>query len=65
MLHDFDNSHSGKGCNGQGFMSYGSHPYQWSTCSVSDFNAHFQSLIASSSYSWCLPSKDYSLKQGL
>ena len=56
MLHDFDVEHAGKGCDGQGFMSYGTHPNEWSNCSVSDFNAHYQSLISSSSFNWCLPS---------
>ena len=57
MYHDFDASHAGTGCDGTGFMSYGSHPHQWSTCSVSDFNALFQSIISSPYYSWCLAGK--------
>ena len=56
MLHDFDAEHAGKGCDGQGFMSYGTHPNQWSDCSVSDFNAHYQSLIMPGAFDWCLPS---------
>ena len=59
MLHDFDNAHSGKGCDGTGFMSYGSHPQAWSTCSKSDFLAQYNSVVQSSSKYWCLPCKYY------
>ena len=44
MAHDFSDVHAGKGCDGTGFMSYGEHPYQWSTCSVEDFNALYQQV---------------------
>merc|ERR1719266_2384358 len=59
MVHDFDTSHGGTGdyststndCNYAGFMSYGDHASEWSTCSVSDFTAHYTSLANS----WCMP----------
>ena len=44
MLHDFDRAHRGKGCDGSGIMSYGDPPKQWSTCSVQDFTAHYNSI---------------------
>lgn len=44
MYHDFDSIHDGKGCNGQGFMSYGAVPTQWSTCSKEDFLGQYNSL---------------------
>lgn len=55
MLHDFDEEHAGKGCDGTGFMSYGSHPYEWSTCSKNDFLALYNQIVQSSSWSWCMP----------
>ena len=60
MLHDFDDFHAGKGCDGTGFMSYGTHPYEWSTCSVADLTAQFNSLIASSNstYLFCVTNKE-------
>ena len=56
MLHDFDDTHGGSGsaCNGQGFMSYGSAPNEWSTCSKSDFLAHYNEIVQSSNVAWCL-----------
>ena len=52
MLHDFDDEHGGVDgpCDGQGFMSYGSVPQQWSTCSKEDFLAHFNQVAGQ----WCL-----------
>ena len=61
MLHDFDVTHNGKGCNGQGFMSYTYSLYQWSTCSKEDFLAHYNQIVASSSNSWCLPGMNLDL----
>ena len=57
MLHDFDDTHGGQGgpCDGTGFMSYGSAPQQWSTCSQSDFLAHYNNV--NSQGGWCLPCK--------
>ena len=57
MLHDFDDAHGGQGsaCDGTGFMSYGSAPQQWSTCSQSDFLAHYNNV--NSQGGWCLPCK--------
>ena len=59
MLHDFDAIHGGSGgaCDGTGIMSYGSAPNVWSTCSKNDFLALYNSIIASSSKSWCLDGK--------
>ena len=42
MLHDFDKEHKGKGCDGTGFMNYGTHPYEWSECSKNDFLALYR-----------------------
>ena len=57
MMHDFDDSHGGSGgpCDGTGFMSYGSAPQQWSTCSKNDFLAHYNAIINSNNLYWCLP----------
>ena len=57
MLHDFDDAHGGQGsaCDGTGFMSYGSAPQEWSTCSQSDFLAHYNNV--NSQGGWCLPCK--------
>ena len=59
MLHDFDDSHGGQGgpCDGTGFMSYGSAPQQWSTCSKNDFEAHYNNVASQGG--WCLPCKFY------
>jgi len=53
MEHDFDQTHGGNGgpCNGQGIMSYGEPPLQWSECSVKDFTAHYTNYR----HNWCLP----------
>ena len=53
MEHDHDEIHGGEGgpCDGKGFMSYGYHWSEWSTCSVKDFTAHY-TLYKSN---WCLP----------
>ena len=55
MLHDFDETHGGSGgsCDGQGFMSYGTHPQQWSECSRNDFLAHYNQVAGK----WCLSCK--------
>ena len=34
--HDFIKKHQSRGCDGQGFMSYGKHKVGWSKCSISD-----------------------------
>jgi len=53
MLHDFDNVHGGSGssCNGQGLMSYGNTPGQWSTCSRNDYLARYNQV---GGYNWCM-----------
>ena len=60
MSHDFDDKHAGKGCDGTGFMSYGTHPDQWSPCSKSDLLEHYNEVLQyaaqGSSISWCLTS---------
>jgi len=45
MSHDFDAKHGGDNgaCNGQGIMSYGDFPSQWSSCSVADFTGYYNS----------------------
>ena len=45
MSHDFDDKHGGDNgaCNGQGIMSYGDFPSQWSSCSVADFTGYYNS----------------------
>lgn len=55
MYHDFDSIHNGKGCDGTGFMSYGSHPYEWSTCSRDDFKAQYNKVTGQYGLPWCLP----------
>ena len=44
MSHDFDDKHGGEDgdCNGEGIMSYGDAPEQWSSCSVSDFTGYYE-----------------------
>ena len=42
MAHDFDSKHEGSGCDKTGVMSYGDPVNQWSTCSRSDFAAHYE-----------------------
>ena len=53
MLHDFDNVHGGSGgaCNGQGLMSYGNTPTQWSTCSRNDYLARYNQV---GGFNWCM-----------
>ena len=53
MLHDFDNVHGGNGgaCNGQGLMSYGNTPTQWSTCSRNDYLARYNQV---GGFNWCM-----------
>ena len=59
MLHDFASQHGGHGgpCDGTGLMSYGTVPDVWSTCSKADFLAHYNNVVASKEYSWCLDGK--------
>merc|ERR1711884_285015 len=56
MYHDFDNRHSGKGCDKTGVMSYGGLYTKWSTCSKSDFAAHV-AYVAQMGQTWsaCMP----------
>lgn len=68
MSHDFDNKHAGKGCDGTGFMSYGSPPDQWSTCSKSDLLEHYNTVLnyaaQFSSVSWCVTSNNLENTRG-
>ena len=57
MLHDFDDAHSGKDCDGKGFMSYGTFDKEWSSCSKADLLARYNEVESSSGTSWCLPGK--------
>ena len=56
MSHDHDPIHGGDNgpCNGQGIMSYGSHPNVWSTCSRNDFLALYNEIVTEKKVSWCL-----------
>jgi hypothetical protein len=56
MLHDFDSQHGGQGgpCDKTGFMSYGTAPNVWSSCSRADFLALYNEVIASNQWNWCL-----------
>ena len=56
MYHDFDNRHSGKGCDKKGVMSYGGLYTKWSTCSKSDFQAHV-TKVNQMGQTWCMPGK--------
>ena len=59
MEHDFSPVHGGTGdaqtstnpCNGQGFMSYGNHLSQWTSCNVKDFTTHYKL----NKNNWCMP----------
>ena len=53
MLHDFDDEHGGDEgeCNGQGLMSYGDVPQQWSSCSAADYLARYNEVGGDS---WCM-----------
>ena len=59
MFHDFASQHGGAGgsCDGTGFMSYGTAPNVWSTCSKADFLAFYNYVVASNEWYWCLDSK--------
>ena len=59
MDHDFNADHVAAGCNDDesGIMSYGQAPYQWSTCSKADLQAHY---IYTESV-WCMPRKSVNL----
>ena len=50
MFHDWITRHKAAGCDGQGIMSYGNPPSQWSTCSRADFIAHYQATKST----WCM-----------
>ena len=53
MLHDFDDDNGGQNsaCNGQGLMSYGSAPQQWSTCSQANYLARYNQVGGNN---WCM-----------
>ena len=59
--HDFDTqlryaqgiSHLEAGCNHQGWMSYGEHPTEFSTCSFEDFKSHYNGILKKHG-KWCL-----------
>ena len=63
MRHDFDPDHAAKGCDKTGTMSYEGLLNQWSTCSKSDFQAHY--IYAQEKNEewwegaelWCMPRK--------
>ena len=56
MLHDFDDQHGGQygACNGQGIMSYGTFPQQWSSCSKADYLARYNQVGGNN---WCMAGK--------
>ena len=56
MLHDFDDQHGGQNgaCNGQGIMSYGTFPQQWSSCSKADYLARYNQVGGNN---WCMAGK--------
>ena len=53
MLHDFDDQNGGQSgaCNGQGLMSYGNAPREWSTCSKANYLARYNQV---GSNNWCM-----------
>ena len=53
MSHDFADVHGGPDsvCNGQGLMSYGSVPQQWSSCSTADYLARYNQVGGNN---WCM-----------
>ena len=63
MQHDFSKKHGGtdkqntatNACNYQGFMSYGEHKSEWSTCSVEDFTTQYNDY----KNNWCMPGKSF------
>ena len=63
MEHDFSKVHGGTGkadtsnnpCNGQGFMSYGNHLSQWTSCNVHDFTAQYEL----NKNNWCMPGNQH------
>lgn len=61
LYHDFDNRHGGSSspCNGEGLMSYGSVPDKWSECSRSDFLAHYNTIVDSNWWTWCMPEDNF------
>ena len=38
-------------CNGKGFMSYGNHLSQWTSCNVKDFTIQYEL----NKNNWCMP----------
>ena len=56
MLHDFDEQNGGSNgpCNGQGLMSYGNTPQEWSTCSKANYLARYNQVGGNN---WCMPGK--------
>ena len=56
MLHDFDDDNGGQNsaCNGQGLMSYGSAPQQWSACSQENYLARYNQVGGNN---WCMAGK--------
>ena len=62
MFHDHDPQHKVKGCDKTGVMSYGPRKYKWSTCSKSDFQAHYiyakgKNAELGKNELWCMPRK--------
>ena len=51
MLHDGGPAHVAAGCYKMGIMTTGQGPFQWSTCSRADFEAHFLQYKDT----WCFP----------
>ena len=56
MRHDFDESNGGPNgpCNGEGLMSYGNVPQEWSTCSKANYLARYNQVGGDK---WCMPGK--------
>ena len=62
MLHDFSGStdtprldSNGISCTGiGGFMDYAGDPTIWTTCSVEDFTAYYNSIVSEPPYTFCL-----------
>ena len=56
MNHDHADAHKKAGCNeaeNKGFMAYGKHQLQWSSCSRSDFEAFY----LKNKDNWCFESQ--------
>ena len=56
MFHDFHEKNGGHDgpCNGQGLMSYGNVPQQWSSCSRADYLARYNYVGKNN---WCMTGK--------